>query len=101
MAEKNIYGYKITSIIFAIFFGALSGLIWSFALGNQIKSGVYYGAIVGSFIGFILSLNIRKPQSDNNINEKESSTVTGSILGFLFLISSITALITGVIRWLF
>lgn len=101
MNRENTIGMFISSLLMGAIVGAVSGVIWAVALSNELKSGLYYGFLIGLIIGFVFFLFQRGVTSSGRVKDKESSYVSGSIMGGLLLISTLAAIIVGIVRWLF
>ena len=99
--RAHLLGLFIGNSIYSILFGLISGLIWSFSVGCLITNGLYYGSISGFIIGTILFISQKLATASGNLHPIEVRKLSWTIMGFLFLFSTILAIITALIRWLF
>jgi len=91
----------IQTLFYSIVLGLISGALWAFVLGNLIKHGLIYGAIAGLIVGLLLNLVQKMATSPGNIQKKEGSFVTGSVMGLIFMASTVIGIVIGLIRWIF
>jgi len=93
--------YLIGTLILPTIFGIIAGLAWTFALGKNLLNGTLYGAVIGIILGVLFYLMSKAARSGGNLNKKETTVVSGSMLFMLFVLSIIAALITWIVRLIF
>lgn len=81
--------------------GAISGLVWAFALSLSMYNGSISGGIIGLVFGFLLFIFNKAAMAPGNLQGKEVQYTSGSITGFLLLVSTVLAIGTGLVRWMF
>ena len=95
----------ISMLISTLFMGsilcAISGLVWALALASQIKSGIIIGGICGLTIGLLIFIGNKSSLFSGNTKNKEFAFNSGATMIGLFVISTIIAIITGLVRWIF
>jgi len=101
MFKANTTGMLISTLMIGLVVGAVSGLVWALALSYQIKSGLINGGICGLILGLFFFLFQKAATASGNLQNKEVTFVSGSIMGLVFLVSTIIAIVTGLIRWIF
>jgi uncharacterized membrane protein len=85
----------------AISLGLISGLLWSFALDNSLKSGMAYGGTIGLAIGILSSIANKNLINTGTNQTKEVVKASGSMLTGIFIISLLLAFLVGIVKWIF
>ena len=101
MDKTNTIALLIVTLLMGLVLGAVSGLVWAFALNCQMKSGLIYGGISGLIVGFLFFLFQMAAMAPGNLQKKESTFVTGSMMTMIFMIATIIAIVVGLVRWIF
>ncbi|MBU1012101.1 MAG: hypothetical protein KKG99_03795 [Bacteroidetes bacterium] len=101
MDKANTIGMFISTSLMAAILGAISGLVWAFALSCPLKSGLFYGGIIGLIVGLLFFLFQKAATSSGNLQNKEVSFASGSMMTMIFMISTVIAIVVGLVRWLF
>jgi hypothetical protein len=101
MNRENTIGMFISTSLMSAILGAISGLVWAFALSYPLKSGLFYGCISGLIVGFLFFLFQKAAISSGNLQNKEVSFASNSMITLIFMISTVIAIVTGLVSWLF
>lgn len=101
MDRANTIGMFISTSLMATILGAISGLVWAFSLSCPIKGGLLYGGISGLIVGLLFFLFQKSATSSGKLQNKEVAFVSGSWITAIFTISTVIAVVIGLVRWLF
>ena len=101
MDRANTIGLLISTLMIGLFIGAVSGIVWALALSCPMRSGLINGGICGLIVGLIFFLFQKAATASGNVQNKEATFASGSMMGLLFLASTAIAIVVGLVRWLF
>jgi hypothetical protein len=103
MDKAKTIGLFISTVFMASILGAISGLVWAFILDYQIKSGLRNGWLSGLVVGVLFFLFQKAALSSNrgNLQAKETSFATGSMMTGLFVASIFIAIVVRLVKWIF
>lgn len=101
MDRANTVGMFISTLLMATILGAISGLVWAFALSCQVKSGLIYGGISGSVVGLLFFLFQKAATASGNLQNKEVAFTSGSMMTMIAMVSTVIAIVVGLVRWIF
>lgn len=101
MDKTNTIGMLISTSFMALVLGAISGLVWAFALNCPIKSGLTIGGISGLVVGLIFFLFQKAATASGNLQKKEVAFASGSMMTIIFMIATAIGIVVGLIRWIF
>ncbi|MBL0884155.1 MAG: hypothetical protein IBJ16_12570 [Chitinophagaceae bacterium] len=99
MSKAKIIGTLISISVMSAILGAISGVVWALALTCSIKSGLFYGSVTGVIVGLFFFLIQKLATSSGNLQNREATFTSGSMMTIIFILSIVIAIIVGVIRW--
>jgi hypothetical protein len=91
----------IVTVLWAVGYSLLAGLLWAFVVGSALIGGLIYGSIAGAGVGLLLSLCHKAAVASKRQTVREAVFDSGHYMAALFTASVALAIVILIYRTLF